>query len=121
MIKIKRVYEDYEDSDGYRILVDRLWPRGVSKMDTKVDEWLKEIAPSNELRKWFSHQVSKWPEFKEKYFKELKNTDELISSIIDKETDQIVTLVYAAKDEEHNNAVALKEYLEDLKSSKKKK
>ena len=72
MIKLKRIYEDYEESDGYRILVDRLWPRGISKARAKIDEWVKEIGPSDELRKWFSHDETRWDGFKQLYFKELQ-------------------------------------------------
>ena len=113
MIKIKRVYEKAEESDGIRILVDRLWPRGIKK--AKVDYWLKEISPSNELRKWFSHDFNKWEEFKNKYFNELNSKKELINfllEIIKKNSN--VTLLYSAKEEKYNNAVALKEYLQDL-------
>jgi uncharacterized protein YeaO (DUF488 family) len=113
MIKIKRVYEGYSKDDGKRILVDRLWPRGVSKAKARVDLWMKEIAPSNELRKWFSHDPSKWIEFKRKYENELKANPEVqkLASISKKEN---VTLLYAAKDEEHNNAVVLKKFIEKL-------
>ena len=113
MIKIKRIYEKAEESDGIRILVDRLWPRGIKK--AKVDYWLKEISPSNELRKWFSHDFNKWKEFKNKYFNELNSKKELINfllEIIKKNSN--VTLLYSAKEEKYNNAVALKEYLQDL-------
>ena len=116
MIKLKRAYEIYEKNDGYRILVDRLWPRGVSKADGKIDEWVKEVAPSNRLRKWFSHDDSKWPEFKRQYFEELQNEEALVQAITEKQADRTVTFVYAAKNETHNNAVALKEYIEDISS-----
>lgn len=114
MIKLKRVYDIYDENDGYRILIDRLWPRGISKVDVKIDEWSKEVAPSNQLRKWYSHDVAKWPEFKQLYFKELKNERALIQAIIEKQAGNTVTFIYAAKDETHNNAVALKEYIEDI-------
>lgn len=112
MIKIKRVYEEYSKDDGFRILVDRLWPRGVSKKNVQVDLWLKEIAPTNQLRQWFNHDVSKWQEFQKRYKKELDNNQELVSQIkrLENEHKQI-TLVYAAKDEKHNNAVVLIDYL----------
>jgi uncharacterized protein YeaO (DUF488 family) len=116
MIKLKRVYDIYEESDGYRMLVDRLWPRGVSKAKGKIDEWVKEVAPSNLLRKWFSHDESKWPEFKRLYFEELQTKEVLVHAIMEKQARHTVTFVYAAKDETHNNAVALKEYIENIQS-----
>lgn len=110
-VKVKRAYDKYEKSDGIRILVDRLWPRGIKKEDAKIDDWMKDVAPSNELRKWFAHDPEKWNEFKKKYFDELKVKKELLKDIVKKDKTKL-TLVYAAKDDEHNNAVALKEYLE---------
>jgi uncharacterized protein YeaO (DUF488 family) len=108
MIKVKRVYNSPAKEDGIRILVDRLWPRGISKEKAKADLWLKEIAPSNDLRKWFSHDPKKWEKFKEKYEKELKDKEELLRKIKQMEREKgIVTLLYSAKDEEYNNAVAL--------------
>ncbi|MEM3329920.1 MAG: DUF488 domain-containing protein [Saccharolobus sp.] len=111
MIKVKRVYEPINKDDGIRVLVDRLWPRGISK--DKIDIWLKDIAPSEDLRKWFNHDASKWEEFKRKYFEELdKNPKiEILLQLIRKGNN--VTLVYASKSP-YNNAVALKEYLEKL-------
>lgn len=112
MIRIKRIYDKPEKEDGFRILVDRLWPRGLTKEKANVDLWLKEIAPDNALRKWFSHDPAKWNAFREKYNDELKAKPELISQLnqlLKKE--KVVTLLYAAKDEQHNNAVALKELL----------
>jgi uncharacterized protein YeaO (DUF488 family) len=108
MIKIKRIYEPATSDDGFRILVDRLWPRGLSKEKAKIDLWLKVIAPSDDLRKRFCHDPKKWEEFKSKYLKELEGKKELINRIkqIEKEK-EIVTLLYSAKDEEHNNAVVL--------------
>lgn len=112
MIKIKRSYEKPSKEDGYRILVDRLWPRGVSKDEAKIDLWLKEIAPSNELRKWFLHDPKKWEHFKSKYRNELKEKTELIGELkkIEKEK-KTITLLYSAKDEQHNNVIALSEIL----------
>jgi uncharacterized protein YeaO (DUF488 family) len=107
---MKRVYEKRDLTDGRRVLVDRLWPRGVKKGTQNVDLWIKEVAPSNELRKWFSHDPKRWEEFKKKYEKELRGNnklDELVKMV--KETD--ITLVYAAKDTKHNNAVALAEFI----------
>lgn len=113
MIVLKRIYDKPEEEDGYRILIDRLWPRGVSKEEAKINLWLKEVAPSNELRKWFSHDVKKWDDFKAKYQKELKGNPAIVQKIsqIEKE-EKNVTLLFSAKDEKHNNAVVLKEYLE---------
>ncbi len=111
MIKTVRVYDTSVES-GYRILVDRLWPRGVSKEDAKLDLWLKEIGPSSELRKWFGHDPERWNGFKEKFFSELDEKKELVEQIIIKAREGDVVLLFGAKDEEHNNAVALKEYIE---------
>jgi uncharacterized protein YeaO (DUF488 family) len=113
MIRIKRIYEEVAGKDGFRILVDRLWPRGIKKETAEIDLWLKEVAPSNELRKWFSHDPGKWEEFKKKYAKELLAKRELLKKIrrIEKEKGT-VTLLYSARDVEHNNAVALKAVLE---------
>lgn len=114
--RFRFAYSVAEKSDGYRILVDRLWPRGVSKDEAQINEWNKEIAPSTSLRKWYSHDVSKWAEFKKLYFEELKSKEKSILSIVDKQSDSTVTLIYAAKDRSHSNAVALKEYIENIKS-----
>lgn len=114
-IKIKRIYEPTKASDGFRILIDRLWPRGLSKEKAKIDLWLKEIAPSNELRKWFNHEPKKWKKFKERYKDELLHNEEAkavmdeLKKIIAKK--RIVTLLFSASDEEHNNAVAFQEIL----------
>ena len=110
-IRIKRVYEAPAKDDGYRILVDRLWPRGISKEEAHVDEWLKEIGPSNELRKWFGHEPPKYLEFKKRYEQELHGQPELLKHIRDLAKKQRLTLVYSAKDEEHNQAVVLREVL----------
>jgi len=113
MIRIKRIYEQVAEEDGFRILVDRLWPRGLSKEKAKVDLWMKEVAPSGELRKWFSHDPAKWAEFKKKYEKELVAKQPLLKEIRRMEKDKgTVTLLYSARDVEHNNAVALKAVLE---------
>ena len=115
MIKIKRAYESSSKDDGFRILVDRIWPRGVSKERANLDTWMKEIAPSDNLRKWFSHDPEKWKEFENKYKKELKDKNELINEI--KEIEKVkgkVTLIYSAKDKEHNNAVVLEHILKKL-------
>jgi Uncharacterized conserved protein len=114
MIKIKRVYEEPQEDDGIRVLVDRLWPRGLRKEEAKVNLWLKDLAPSNDLRKWFSHDPSKWEEFKRRYIEEIKGKEELrrLLDLIKKE--KTVTLLYSTKDEKRNNAVALLEYLNDI-------
>jgi uncharacterized protein YeaO (DUF488 family) len=112
MIKTKRIYNSPEKNDGFRILVDRLWPRGFRKDEAKVDLWLKGIGPSNELREWFGHDPLRWPEFKKRYREELKDSKELTDQIRIKAKEGDVTLLYAARDENHNNAVALKEYLD---------
>ena len=114
MIKIKRAYEKPTEDDGYRILVDRLWPRGVAKNKAKIDLWLKQVSPSNELRKWFSHDSEKWNEFKKKYHSELKSEKISLQKIkqIEKEN-KIITLVYAAKDDIHNNAIVLADELKN--------
>ena len=114
MIRTKRIYEQPSMDDGYRVLVDRLWPRGMSKDQAKIDLWLKEIAPSNDLRKWFSHDPEKWEDFKKKYRLELEKNRELLLRIkqIEKEKG-IVTLLYSAKDEVHNQAVALSSILRE--------
>jgi uncharacterized protein YeaO (DUF488 family) len=108
---IKRAYAAPAANDGLRVLVDRIWPRGLKKEEAKIDWWPKEIAPSTELRKWFSHDSEKWNEFENRYFKELDGRQELIGELLAKAGGGL-TLVFAAKDEEHNNAVALKHYLE---------
>jgi uncharacterized protein YeaO (DUF488 family) len=111
MIKIKRIYEMPTQDDGFRILVDRLWPRGLSKDKAKVDLWLKEIAPNNDLRKWYAHDPKKWGEFKKKYFKELDLKKELVNLILKKIKEGKVTLLFGAREEKFNNVVTLKEYI----------
>ncbi|AEG18225.1 DUF488 domain-containing protein [Methanobacterium paludis] len=112
MINIKRSYLPPEEGDGLRILVDRIWPRGVSKKDLKLDSLMKEIAPSSELRKWFAHDPERWDEFRNKYLGELEDKKELIGRLkIMEKFNGTLTLIYSAKDEEHNNAVVLRELL----------
>lgn len=112
MLQIKRVYESASASDGYRILVDRLWPRGISKEEAHLGLWLKDIGPSNELRKWFGHEDARWEEFRSKYKKELHEKKEYLDQIREMEKKhKTVTLVYGAKNTEHNQAVVLKEAL----------
>ena len=111
-IRIKRIYEPVETKDGARILIDRLWPRGIKKENAHIDHWMKPVAPSTELRKWFAHDPVKWESFQKKYKEELKKTgalDELISNIKKYKT---VTLLYAARDEQHNHAVVLQGLLQ---------
>jgi uncharacterized protein YeaO (DUF488 family) len=114
MIQIKRAYDPVEESDGYRILIDRLWPRGVSKEQLRHDAWLKEIAPTDELREWLDHEPDKFGEFKRQYKNELDSNDQLEKLLSICESHDSVTLIYSAKDQKHNNAVVLKEYLEKL-------
>jgi uncharacterized protein YeaO (DUF488 family) len=111
MVKIKRVYDPVSPDDGKRVLVDRLWPRGIKKEKAQIDEWLKEISPSNELRKWYSHDPAKWAEFKKRYKKELAEKSELLKKIKAEAKKQTVTLLFSTKELELNNAVALKEIL----------
>lgn len=111
MIRTKRIYDVPSRNDGYRALVDRLWPRGIKKEKAGIDLWLKDAAPSDELRKWFNHEPQKWGDFKKRYFAELEHKRGILKPIIEK-LEEGVTLLYSAKDREHNNALALKEYLE---------
>jgi uncharacterized protein YeaO (DUF488 family) len=111
MVKIKRVYDPPAQDDGKRVLVDRLWPRGIKKEPAHVDEWVKDIAPSNELRTWFGHDPSKWREFRDRYLRELRIKQELVEQLRHDAEKGTVTLLFAAKDCEHVNAVVLKEVL----------
>src|SRR5215813_6447573 len=111
MINLKRAYEKPSKDDGERILVERLWPRGLTKLQAKIDLWLKDVAPSTELRRWFGHDPKKWDEFRRRYQKELKNKDELIKLLKRKAENGTITLIYAARDEEHNGALVLKRFL----------
>ena len=113
-VKVKRVYERPAEDDGSRILVDRLWPRGLSKEKAGVDLWLKDIAPSTELRKWFAHDPEKWKGFRGRYETELKNKDELVEMLKAKAGQGTITLLYAARDEKHNEALVLKKVLERM-------
>lgn len=112
MIKLKRVYDKENPDDGVRYLVERLWPRGVKKTSLRINGWLKNAAPSTELRKWFSHDPEKWQEFRRKYFVELGRAPEAWAPIRDAARRANVTLLYSSHDTEHNNAVALKEFIE---------
>lgn len=111
-IKLKRAYEKPNKADGARILVDRLWPRGLTKEKASLDLWLKEIAPSTELRKWFGHDPKKWRSFRSRYQTELKQHPDELKVIKSKAKEGAVTLIYGARDQEHNEAVVLKEFLE---------
>ena len=110
-IRVKRIYELPEPADGYRLLVDRLWPRGVSRKSASLDAWMREIAPSSELRAWFGHDVSRWQEFKRRYAVELDARQDLVAEILSLARDRPITLLYSARDTDHNQAVALAEYL----------
>jgi len=111
MLFTKRVYDSAEAKDGKRFLVDRLWPRGLSKHTARLDGWLKEIAPSDELRKWFHHDPEKWKEFQKRYSAELKEKPESIRPLVEAARKGTVTLLFGAKDFEHNNAIVLKAFL----------
>jgi uncharacterized protein YeaO (DUF488 family) len=110
-VLIKRVYDPAARTDGYRILIDRLWPRGLSKEKARVDKWLKEVAPSTELRKWFNHEPEKWEAFRAKYHKELSGSTAFAELLEDIRSHTTVTLLYGARDEQHNDAVALGQFL----------
>ena len=112
MLNVKRVYERAAESDGLRILVDRLWPRGVSKAEAKVHGWMKDIAPSDKLRRWFQHDPDRWDEFRRRYMKELESKEGDVAMLLRHAREGDLTLVYSARDERHNNAVVLKEFLD---------
>ncbi|RQW77308.1 MAG: DUF488 domain-containing protein, partial [Geobacter sp.] len=109
MVAIKRIYDPPAPDDGWRVLVDRLWPRGISREAAQIDNWLKDLAPSDALRKWFGHDAEKWEEFRTRYRKELKPHRELLERLRHEAEKGRITLLFAAKDTEHNNAVVLKE------------
>ena len=111
-VQVKRAYEPPSAGDGYRALVDRLWPRGLSKEDARIDAWLKDLAPSDDLRRWFGHDVERWDEFRERYWQELEEQQAALEELARQANDGRVTLLYGARDTEHNNAVALRDYLE---------
>jgi uncharacterized protein YeaO (DUF488 family) len=111
-LQIKRAYEPHDRGDGHRVLVDRLWPRGLRKEDLKDALWLKEIAPSTELRRWFGHRPERWPEFRRHYWAELDKMPETVAKLRSLTAKGRVTLLYSARDTEHNQAVALRDYLE---------
>ncbi len=111
MLKLKRVYDPVSHADGTRVLVERLWPRGLSRAKLHVDAWLKDVGPSTELRKWFSHDPEKWSRFRTRYFRELDARPDVWRPLVSAARRGTVTFVYSAHDEQHNNAVALKDYV----------
>ena len=113
MLKLKRVYEKTEGKDGTRFLVERLWPRGMKKEDLKMEAWLKDVAPSDGLRRWFAHDPAKWSEFQRRYRAELVKSTEALKPILDAARHGDVTLLFSARDTEHNNALVLKEFMEE--------
>ncbi|MFN4181733.1 MAG: DUF488 domain-containing protein [bacterium] len=110
-IKVKRVYDPVERNDGLRILVDRLWPRGISRETARIDRWIRDIAPSDQLRKWFAHKDALWEEFRSRYWAELETKPEIWNPLLSLAQKSTITLLYSAKNQIHNNAVALKEFL----------
>jgi uncharacterized protein YeaO (DUF488 family) len=116
VVKLKRAYEPPSRGDGYRVLVERLWPRGIKKQDLVLDEWRKEVAPSGELRKWFGHDPARWREFKLRYRDELKVSEAsaALRALAERATGRTLTLVFSSHDTEHNNAIVLKEHIERL-------
>jgi uncharacterized protein YeaO (DUF488 family) len=115
MIELKRAYEKPSLNDGFRVLVERLWPRGLSKENAQLDLWLKDVSPSPELRRWYGHDPAKWTEFQKRYRAELKERKEDLSFLKEKSTGETVTLVYATRDQEHNSALILKKVLDSMK------
>jgi uncharacterized protein YeaO (DUF488 family) len=113
MIRVKRVYDEHEPEDGPRFLVDRLWPRGMKKENLRMEGWLKDVAPSDALRRWFGHDPTKWEEFRHRYYAELKDNTESWRTLLEMARKQDITLLFSAHDIEHNNAVALRSFLEE--------
>jgi uncharacterized protein YeaO (DUF488 family) len=112
MIKLKRIYESPAEEDGFRILVERLWPRGLSRERARIDLWLKDVAPSPGLRVWYSHDITKWEEFRQRYLSEIREKPDLINLLKQKSATGKVTFVFAARDELHSSALVLKDYIE---------
>lgn len=110
-VVVKRIYEPPAKSDGIRVLVDRLWPRGISKSDAKLDCWLPDLGPSAALRQWFNHDPARWAEFRRRYYRELKEKATLLTFLVEQGQGKTLTLLYSAKDERHNQAVALRSFL----------
>ena len=121
MIKTKRTYDKPQAGDGLRILVDRIWPRGLKKTEFKMDLWQKDISPSSLLRKWFNHDESKWDEFKNRYYNELQDKKESIVLLLEKAEKGTITLLYSSKEDRYNNAIALKEYQKTMVQKLKKR
>ena len=119
-ITIKRVYDPIDSDDGVRVLVDRLWPRGVSKQALKADHWLREVAPSDQLRQWFGHDPNRWEEFKLRYFAELQTKPETIELLLELAQEKGLVILYAARDVHHNQAIALQQYLLSLSPTTKR-
>ena len=119
MIRLKRAYEDPSPLDGHRVLVERLWPRGVTKERAALDLWLKDVAPSAELRRWFSHDPAKWPEFQRRYTEELLGRPQEVAELRRLAAAGPVTLVYGSRDEEHNAALVLRDFIEDQENETK--
>jgi len=111
-IRTKRIYEPLDSDEGYRVLVDRIWPKGMSKEKARIDSWLKELAPSKELRQWFGHEPSKWEEFRERYFEEPTEHRDQLNQLAEMTQSGPLTIVYSSRETRYNNAVALKAYLE---------
>ncbi len=112
-IQLKRAYDKPQKSDGFRVLIDRMWPRGIRKEDLRLDEWLRSLAPSTELRQWFGHDPEKWEEFRRRYFRELDTHPEEIKLLREKMREGPLTIIFGSREERFNNATALKEYLEN--------
>ncbi len=117
-MSIKRVYEKPSPDDGYRVLVDRLWPRGLTREKAQIDEWLKEAAPSHELRRWYGHDAEKWPDFKKRYWEELGKNADFVDAFRERVLGRKITLLYSSKEERYNNAQALLEYLKSAGGKK---
>jgi uncharacterized protein YeaO (DUF488 family) len=113
-IQTKRVYDPADSKDGFRILVDRLWPRGLSKESANIDLWLKSVAPSNDLRKWYNHDTDKWPDFKKRYFSELDSNSDAVNELLSYARRGKVSFLFSSKELNYNNAAALKEYIESI-------
>lgn len=115
---IRRAYDEPTHNDGRRVLIDRIWPRGVSKADAKIDDWQRDVAPSDELRGWFDHDPNRWDEFQQRYRAELADHQDLIDQFVEWTATGRITLVYGAKDEAHNNAVVLREVIDEERSDR---
>lgn len=112
-LRVKRIYEPPDSADGYRVLVDRIWPRGVSKQQANLDDWLRDIAPSSELRRWFNHRPDRWNEFQRRYRRQLARKQEMVEDLRARAKAGTVTLLYSARNTSHNQAIALKAYIEE--------